>query len=136
MSRIQHILEKAEREGAAMRTSRVATASAVADPVALNAPTPPSVSDAVIVPGTSVGPIPAGDSLGFANASTPRGSIAAAEPEAFSVRLNPLLVAGLAPKSPAAEQYRALRTRLAHVEGAQNLRSILITSPQKGEGKS
>jgi capsular exopolysaccharide synthesis family protein len=56
--------------------------------------------------------------------------------EHYTVRLNPLLVAGLAPKSPAAEQYRALRTRLAHAEGAGALRTVLITSPQKGEGKS
>jgi capsular exopolysaccharide synthesis family protein len=54
----------------------------------------------------------------------------------YPSRLNPLLVAGLAPKSPAAEQYRALRTRLSHAEGANALRTILITSPQKGEGKS
>jgi len=52
------------------------------------------------------------------------------------VRLNPLLVAGLAPKSLAAEQYRQLRTRLSHAEGASNLRTVLVTSPQKGEGKS
>lgn len=56
--------------------------------------------------------------------------------ESYQVRLNPLLVAGLAPKSFAAEQYRALRTRLAHAEGAGALRTVLVTSPQKGEGKS
>ena len=48
------------------------------------------------------------------------------------MRLNPLLVAGLSPKSPAAEQYRALRTRLSQTDGAHNLRTFLITSPQKG----
>jgi capsular exopolysaccharide synthesis family protein len=52
------------------------------------------------------------------------------------VRLNPLLVAGLASKSLAAEQYRTLRTRIAHTEGATALRTVLVTSPQKGEGKS
>src|SRR5207247_3312392 len=40
------------------------------------------------------------------------------------------------PNSLAAEQYRQLRTRLAHAENAHALRSVLITSPQKGEGKS
>src|ERR687888_350274 len=88
MSRIQNILEKAEREGAALRTSRFT------------------------VPATSE------------------------EGEHFTVRLNPLLVAGLQPKSLAAEQYRQLRTRLSHAEGASPLRTVLITSPQKGEGKS
>jgi capsular exopolysaccharide synthesis family protein len=52
------------------------------------------------------------------------------------VRLSPMLIAGHSPKSPAAEQYRQLRTRLAHAEGANNLRTVLVTSPQKGEGKS
>ncbi len=56
--------------------------------------------------------------------------------ESVTVRLNPVLIAGLAPKSLAAEQYRQLRTRLSHAEGATALRTILITSPQKGEGKS
>jgi len=56
--------------------------------------------------------------------------------EQLTVRLNPVLIAGLSPQSLAAEQYRALRTRLAHAEGASALRTVLITSPQKGEGKS
>jgi capsular exopolysaccharide synthesis family protein len=54
----------------------------------------------------------------------------------YTVRLNPILVAGLAPKSLAAEQYRALRTRIGHAEGAGVLRTLLVTSPRKGEGKS
>jgi capsular exopolysaccharide synthesis family protein len=56
--------------------------------------------------------------------------------EHVSARLHPVLVAGLAPKSLAAEQYRALRTRLSHAEGSSALRTVLVTSPQKGEGKS
>src|SRR5262245_12376960 len=116
MSRIQHILEKAEREGAALRTSRVGAATAV--PITIDIPTPPA-PEAPIVPGAAA-PV----------AATP------SDVEELTVRLNPLLVAGLSPKSPAAEQYRALRTRLAHTEGAQNLRTFLVTSPQKGEGKS
>jgi protein-tyrosine kinase len=46
------------------------------------------------------------------------------------------LVAALAPTSLAAEQYRSLRTRLKQAEGTKNVRSILITSPAKGDGKS
>jgi succinoglycan biosynthesis transport protein ExoP len=56
--------------------------------------------------------------------------------ESYSVIIISLLVAGLAPKSAAAEQYRQLRTRLAHADGGNNLRTVLVTSPQKGEGKS
>jgi capsular exopolysaccharide synthesis family protein len=145
MSRIQNILDKAEREGASLRTTRVgmpATVPAMPPPVSqvgtavpltIDIPTPaPMTPEAVmirdIVPGApsvqstghaAAGPASAGDGI-----------------QSYTVRLNPLLVAGLAPKSLAAEQYRQLRTRLSHAEGASNLRTVLITSPQKGEGKS
>lgn len=137
MSRIQQILEKAEREGASFRTSRIGaahTAAAVADAVPIAVPLPPA-AEAAIVPG----PVPAAaPPLTHPSLANPAGPAIAANAgiEHFTVRLNPLLVAGLSPKSPAAEQYRALRTRLAHVEGAHNQRTLLITSPQKGEGKS
>src|SRR5262245_60158710 len=131
MSRIQNILDKAEREGTALRTSRLATATPMAPapvpvnpvapppaapiapitsaavPVTIEIPTPPSVVDApAIVPGS------------------PTVSSSASEIESYTARLNPLLVAGLAPKSLAAEQYRQLRTRLAHAENAHALRKI------------
>src|SRR5262245_45828278 len=136
MSRIQNILDKAEREGTALRTSRLATATplppapvpvnpvapppaapppaapiapitSAAVPVTIEIPTPPSVVDApAIVPGS------------------PTVSSSASEIESYTARLNPLLVAGLAPKSLAAEQYRQLRTRLAHAENAHALRKI------------
>jgi capsular exopolysaccharide synthesis family protein len=144
MSRIQNILDKAERDGAALRTSRIGVptvaapaAAAAAAPVSATVPVtidipmpPPADAPAVIVPGgpstphaTVTVPVPSGTTGGDAITH-------------YTVRLNPLLVAGLAPKSLAAEQYRQLRTRLAHAEGAQNLRTVLVTSPQKGEGKS
>ena len=144
MSRIQNILEKAERDGATLRTSRLAIPAtsaapvntvpvAAAVPVTIDIPTPPPPDgSAVIVPG--------GPAIATAHVPVPVAQpSAAAGADAImhcQVRLNPLLVAGLSPKSLAAEQYRQLRTRLAHAEGAQNLRTVLITSPQKGEGKS
>jgi capsular exopolysaccharide synthesis family protein len=140
MSRIQNILEKAERDGAALRTSRMgvppsgpaAPASAVTAtvPVSIDIPTPaPAESPAVIVPG--------GPASHTVQVTVPVSQPSAADGVAhYAARLNPLLVAGLAPKSLAAEQYRQLRTRLAHADGAQNLRTVLVTSPQKGEGKS
>jgi capsular exopolysaccharide synthesis family protein len=51
-------------------------------------------------------------------------------------RLDPLLVAALAPTSLAAEQYRSLRTRLKRAESGRALRAIAVTSPAKGDGKS
>lgn len=136
MSRIQNILEKAEREGAALRTSRVptvppATAGATTTvPITIDIPTPDA--PAAIVPGA---PATAGG-VGAPPSAAAAVALATTEVESFTVRLHPLLVAGLAPKSPAAEQYRALRTRLTLAEGANAMRSVLITSPQKGEGKS
>ena len=112
MSRIQNILEKAERDGGAMRTSRLV-------------PVDPAVS---MPPPTVIAPAAAATGLGVAAIDEGIASHAAI--------LNPLLVASLAPKSLAAEQYRSLRTRLAQLEGAGGLRTVLITSPQKGEGKS
>src|SRR5947199_3463252 len=125
MSRIQNILDKAEREGATLRTSRVGVPPAgVSVPRMLDIPPQPGGDLAgVIAPGAPA------VNLGSAAA-------AVAEIESFAVRLNPMLVAGLAPASPAAEQYRTLRTRLGQAEGTSALRSVLITSPQKGEGKS
>ena len=157
MSRIQNILDKAEREGTALRTSRLGGNAAPAAPVAaapapaapivpittatvpvtIERPTPPSAVEApAIVPGA-----PATNPAAYAGASAPTSatsaaSMAAFEIESFTARLNPLLVAGLSPKSLAAEQYRQLRTRLAHAENAHALRTVLVTSPQKGEGKS
>lgn len=113
MSRIQHVLEKAQREGATLRTGHLSAAMAPAA-AALDLPAP------VIPPPP---PLP----IGVAGADNIT---------AVTSRLNPLLVAGLAPKSLAAEQYRALRTRIAHAEGTSARRTVLITSPQKGEGKS
>jgi capsular exopolysaccharide synthesis family protein len=126
MSRIQNILEKAERDGASLRTSRLAVSGAAAGALPVSAP-PPSSEPAIIAPAATA-PAPAG--------AAPALAPGADATEHYTVRLNPLLVAGLAPKSLAAEQYRALRTRLAFAEGAGALRTVLITSPQKGEGKS
>jgi protein-tyrosine kinase len=50
--------------------------------------------------------------------------------------LDHLLVAALAPTSLAAEQYRSLRTRLQRAESTRSLRTIAVTSPAKGDGKS
>lgn len=131
MSRIQNILDKAEREGAAFRTSRLDAPVTATVPITIDIPTPDPVAEppAMIVPGVS------GAAHGHA-AQSAAAAIAADAIESFTARLNPLLVAGLSPKSLAAEQYRQLRTRLSHSEGATALRTILITSPQKGEGKS
>lgn len=130
MSRIQNILEKAEREGAVLRTGHLGVPAAppmtATVPITIDIPMPPA-AERSIVPGAPAAPAPAH------GAGATGGGEAIAS---YSVRLSSLLVAGLAPRSAAAEQYRQLRTRLSHSEGANSLRTILVTSPQKAEGKS
>jgi hypothetical protein len=54
----------------------------------------------------------------------------------LETQLDPHLVAALAPTSLAAEQYRSLRTRLKRAESGRSVRTIAVTSPSKGDGKS
>ena len=140
MSRIQQILDKAERDGATLRTHRLATTmerEAIAD----RSLEPPSIHETA----RAIDNRQAERTVESAALHSERSAegLALHAPEAPEapkappfVRLNPLLVAGLAPKSLAAEQYRQLRTRLSLAEGANAVRTVLITSPQKGEGKS
>ena len=146
MSRIQNILDKAEREGASLRTTRVGVPAAVPAipvtanhagatvPITIDIPTPPSAAPEPVLVRDIVPGAPSVQSSGAIATAVAQSNSDAIQ--SYTVRLNPLLVAGLAPKSLAAEQYRQLRTRLSHAEGASNLRTVLITSPQKGEGKS
>jgi protein-tyrosine kinase len=54
----------------------------------------------------------------------------------FGATLDKDMVAALSPFSPAAEQFRTLRTRIAQVESAGQRRVILVTSPGSGDGKT
>ena len=69
-----------------------------------------------------------------------RASSSAARPASTSaspgVDLDRHLVAAHSPQSLAAEQYRSLRTRVKAAENGHALRTIIITSPNKGDGKS
>jgi len=158
MSRIQNILEKAEREGTALRTSRLGVSAPATQAAPVTATVPRTVeiprphadspaaaapstaffadaahAGATEAPVTQTPIVPAASTM----ASTPVVTVGGGDDvEQITSRLNPVLIAGLSPQSLAAEQYRSLRTRLAHAEGAGPLRTILITSPQKGEGKS
>ena len=69
--------------------------------------------------------------------AAPRGRSAEAPARTrASGTLDPRLVAALAPQSLAAEQYRSLRTRIKRAENGRAVRAIVITSPNKGDGKS
>jgi capsular exopolysaccharide synthesis family protein len=121
MSRIQDILSKAERDGNTRRTRGLSEEGLTTPPVAV-APRPqqgayePGPPAAVWAPAT-VGAIEE-------------------EHTVTTGSLNPFLVAALAPQSLAAEQYRSLRTRIKRADNGRGLRTIVVTSPNKGDGKS
>jgi capsular exopolysaccharide synthesis family protein len=118
MSRIQHILDKAEREGGVLRMRSMTEPGADAT-LAFEAPAA-LISDTQNAEMATEPDVPA-----LAPGRTVHGA-----------QLDPILVAVTHPGAPAAEQYRALRTRLVHADrgAAQNI--ILVTSPGRREGKS
>ena len=154
MSRIQEILAKAERDGTTRRTQ--------ADTFAPQAPVPftpapthaaapaPSAPVTQRVDGSS-----ALDPFSPANVATTTSTLAPApapvvpslaavasqaaqvtEPRTAIATLHPLLVAAINPHSPVAEQYRTLRSRISHREESVTIRTLVVTSPGPGDGKS
>jgi capsular exopolysaccharide synthesis family protein len=119
MSRIQNILDKAERDGAVRRMRPLAdqpmAGVATVDRSVALGPPPPTVTPA---PDASAG-----------TAAAPIRVVTGA-------RLSPSLVAAMSPSGIAAEQYRALRTRIVYRETGGAVHVVLITSPGRGEGKS
>lgn len=122
MSRIQQILDKAEREGG---VRRVRTEGAVA-----SAPEPAVVTGVRAAAGvpsfersTITAPPPAAPTL------TPARLVSGA-------RLDPRLVTTASTDTVATEQYRALRTRIANVDPMSPVNVVMITSPGRGEGKT
>lgn len=116
MSRIQEILKKAEREGGVQRTRALVTdappaPSAGAPAIAMPAPWTPAAREQ-------------------------QDGVPSAPTRTVSGTLDPRLVAAFEPQSLAAEQYRSLRTRIKGSENGRVFRSFIITSPNKGDGKS
>jgi capsular exopolysaccharide synthesis family protein len=118
MSRIQNILEKAEREGTVHRVRPIAE-PAVAAPVAALDSIPIATS------GLDASPAPTRDT-----AVPMPGRVVT------STRLDPKLITATASDAIAAEQYRALRTRILHTDNGAAVNVVLVTSPGFGEGKS
>jgi capsular exopolysaccharide synthesis family protein len=112
MSRIQHILEKAEREGAPYRIRGL-------EPVT-QAPRPPRSWQEADQPGS--------------DSTTPPIREVAAKRVVTGARLDALLTFASS-DHVIAEQYRALRTRVEHAWEPAS-RVLLITSPEGQEGKS
>ena len=142
MSRIQEILSKAERDGTARRTRSLHDDSAVRpqteEPRALRSETENGVQGLGYVDTAPARTPTLPPRLVPPTADAPP-SPDPATTETFaqaSAELDEHLVAALAPASLAAEQYRSLRTRLKRLEAGRDLRTIAITSPSKGDGKS
>jgi capsular exopolysaccharide synthesis family protein len=115
MSRIQNILEKAERDGSVRRVATVPETegtAALAFETTMAAPPRPVVE------------------------APPVHAVAAPSLRTPGTKFDPSLVAALRPGAPAAEQYRALRTRLAQADHGAAIGAILVTSPGRQEGKS
>jgi capsular exopolysaccharide synthesis family protein len=133
VSRIQDILAKAERDGTARRTQ--ATPSFVAAP-----PAAAVASVAPAIDGTSaLAPAPFMPALVADPEPTPVDTLVATPPaDARTAQplLHPALVTAIQPHSPVAERYRAIRTRVMQHEETQSLRTIMVTSPGAGDGKS
>jgi capsular exopolysaccharide synthesis family protein len=123
MSRIQDILNKAERDGAVRRTRGLGgDASAVADVAEVPAPPIPRSSDH--------------DGPHRQPAGSDSAPVSVEQDAPRDGKLDHRLVAALAPQSLVAEQYRSLRTRISSAENGRALRAIIVTSPGKGDGKS
>jgi capsular exopolysaccharide synthesis family protein len=123
MSRIQEILSKAEREGTVRRTRSLSDGTAAA--AVVPSPPPPRLQqpafDSLSAPWTPTATAPA--------LETP-------EPNVVTPTLDARLIAALAPQAPAAERYRLLRTRIKRAESGRSVKSIIVTSPARGDGKS
>ncbi len=144
MSRIQQILDKAEREGRMRRTTGLAEPGPGAQPATPHAASPHTASRAVGTHTAAIPP-PARADLGLSHApaieplrpvttALPSPVVAPARPT--DARLHPLVVAALRPHSTPAEQFRALRTRLAQMEDGHERRALIVTSGSQGDGKT
>lgn len=120
MSRIQQILDKAEREGSVHRIRRA--------PDSL-APGPLTAVDSAVFPIGAPPPSPVLPETAMGTALPPVRTVA-------PVQLDPRLVAAFSTGAAAAEQYRALRTRILHADTGRPTNVILVTSPSRGDGRS
>ena len=120
MSRIQQILEKAEREGATRRVRPQepgAQAFTPAEPVI-----PANFPPPMLVPPLEPAPSPL-------TAPPPARIVEGAH-------LDRRLIVATSADTVAAEQYRALRTRILHADNGAPTRVVLITSPARGDGRT
>jgi len=135
MSWIQQVMSKAEQDGTLRRSHPIvdlATGSTATETI------PAAVARAM--------PFPTENIASKSIETTPRVDVML-DPIHFeppfatprlvgAAKLHPTLVVALEPRSPVAEHYRSLRTRITQSENGSPLRVILVTSPAEGDGKT
>jgi len=161
MSRIQDILNKAERDGTVRRMRSMADGgngtggngaavavenqpSPAAPPPPMMAPIPPALPVGATPSGIVPPPVFAQPVMTHTTSPVVQADATAVSDAAVGVGANgatvhhfaPTLVAALAPDAVTAEQYRALRTRVVHADNGAPVHMLLVTSPGRGEGKS
>ena len=143
MSRIQEILAKAERDGTARRTQASGGGLSAAP---LPSAFPPSViapvdgssalDQASFAATVSPMPPPVTPQMPSAVAAASAATAAQGQGRAATATLHPLLVAAIEPHSEIAERYRSIRARISHREETMPVRTLMVTSPGDGDGKS
>lgn len=133
-SRIQHILDKAERDGAVQRM-RVVIEAPPAPPIGSSLDPVAHDEVAARVPADAGVEHPTADPA-IARTLPAPGQAAPGVRSIGSSRLDRRLVTAGAAKSVAAEQYRALRTRILHGDTGMAVNVVLVTSPGDGDGKT
>jgi len=130
VTRIQNILEKAEREGAVRRVRPDVAVDSGPEPMLVTAPpaahapaAAPLSSPAMHAHGSPVAAAAAGPSLNAARLVA-------------GAHLDARLITALSTDSAVAEQYRALRTRILYADPVAPVNVVMITSPGRGEGKT
>lgn len=124
MSRIQNILEKAEREGVVRRVRTDAAVDAAPEPaIHFSPPASPLAMPHSVVGHSAPISQPATSSL------TPARLVSGAH-------LDARLITASSTDGTVAEQYRALRTRILNADPMSAVNVVMITSPGRGEGKT
>jgi capsular exopolysaccharide synthesis family protein len=132
MSGIHRAMEKAERDGVLSWTR---SDERPARPAAVEPPRPARADGAVTVVDTpATWTIP--DAVPEPDDPAERREFADPIGDPVSLSLSPLFVVATDPSSPAAEQYRLLRTRLESRDHAGRNQFLIVTSPRLGEGKT
>jgi capsular exopolysaccharide synthesis family protein len=139
MSKVHEALRRAEREREESRRADKPSATAAAGAPAPDARVPgaetpahPPLPDHRAEPGAS--PLNVRDGAAADSVAPDPGAAPARLPA--DVRLAERLVAFTRPRSLAAEQYRAIRQQLAAFGRDRSIRTMVVTSPLAGEGKT